>query len=95
MDTKTILFNIKRIRELKGYCQLHMAECLDVSVKTYSRIENGESDLSINRLNKIAKTLHLSVNQIECFNPFEQNRTEQNRTLALCNTSLYSPQLIA
>lgn len=34
MDTKTILFNIKRIRELKGLCQVDITEELGISTNT-------------------------------------------------------------
>lgn len=45
--------NIKRLRELKGDKQETVARALGISQSAYSRLENGESDLSITQLVKL------------------------------------------
>jgi len=47
--------NIRKIREIKGYSQDYMAIELEVSSKSYSRIECGKTGLSISRLKKLLR----------------------------------------
>jgi len=42
--------NIRKIRELKGYTQEYIAKELEINQRNYSRIENNELELSLNRL---------------------------------------------
>jgi transcriptional regulator with XRE-family HTH domain len=55
---------IKKIREFRSYTQEHMAEKLDISQNTYSKIENGMSKLSTDRLEQIANVLDVPVDSI-------------------------------
>ena len=48
---------IKQIRELKNVSQEFVATQLGLSIRAYSKIETGETQLTINRLNKISKAL--------------------------------------
>jgi len=48
---------IKQIRELKNITQEHIANQLGLSTRAYSKIETGETQLTINRLNEISKIL--------------------------------------
>lgn len=48
---------IKKIREFRAYTQAYMAANLDLSQGAYSNIENGRTDISINRLKAIAELL--------------------------------------
>ena len=64
MDQQQLLFNLRKIRELKGYSQEYMAQQLEISTKSYSRIEKGETKLSILRLDRIASILGLTVNEV-------------------------------
>ncbi|WP_445749281.1 helix-turn-helix domain-containing protein [Polaribacter sp.] len=48
---------IKQIRELKNLTQEHIANQLGLSVRAYSKIETGETQLTINRLNEISNIL--------------------------------------
>ena len=48
---------IKQIRELKNVTQEYIATQLGLSIRAYSKIENGETQLTINRLNEISKAL--------------------------------------
>jgi len=54
-------YKIKRIREQKGYSQEFMASQLDITQPTYARLESQETDLSINRLQKIAAILDTDI----------------------------------
>jgi transcriptional regulator with XRE-family HTH domain len=48
---------IKQIRELKNVSQEFVATQLGLSIRAYSKIETGETQLTINRLNEISKAL--------------------------------------
>ena len=48
---------IKQIRELKNVSQEFVANQLGLSIRAYSKIETGETQLTINRLNEISKAL--------------------------------------
>lgn len=48
---------IKQIRELKNLTQEHVAIQLGLSTRAYSKIETGETQLTINRLNEISSIL--------------------------------------
>jgi transcriptional regulator with XRE-family HTH domain len=48
---------IKQIRELKNVSQEYVANQLGLSIRAYSKIETGETQLTINRLNEISKAL--------------------------------------
>jgi transcriptional regulator with XRE-family HTH domain len=48
---------IKQIRELKNFTQEYVASQLDLSTRAYSKIESGETQLTINRLNEISSIL--------------------------------------
>jgi transcriptional regulator with XRE-family HTH domain len=45
---------IKQIRELKNFTQEYVAQQLGLSTRAYSKIETGETQLTINRLNEIS-----------------------------------------
>jgi len=48
---------IKQVRELKNITQEHIALQLGLSTRAYSKIETGETQLTINRLNEISRIL--------------------------------------
>jgi transcriptional regulator with XRE-family HTH domain len=48
---------IKNLRELRNFTQDYMAKELGLSTRAYSKIESGETQLTINRLNEIATIL--------------------------------------
>lgn len=51
---------IKQIRELKNFTQDYMAQQLGLSTRAYSKIETGETQLTINRLNEISRILGIT-----------------------------------
>ena len=61
MNSTNIGFNIKRIREQKGYSQEFMSSQLSISQATYARMESQEIKISIDRLQKIADILEVDI----------------------------------
>ena len=51
---------LKQIRELKNLSQEYIANQLGLSVRAYSKIETGETQLTINRLNEISRIMGTS-----------------------------------
>jgi transcriptional regulator with XRE-family HTH domain len=48
---------IKQLRELKNLTQEHVATQLGLTTRAFSKIETGETQLTINRLNEISAIL--------------------------------------
>ncbi|MEN9847633.1 MAG: hypothetical protein RL368_373 [Pseudomonadota bacterium] len=64
------------MRQLKGYSQEDIAEKLGMSVKGYSDIERGKTNLQMNRLEEIAQILGIETLELLSFgekNVFCQN----------------------
>ena len=76
MDQQKLLFNLRKIRELKGYSQEYMAQQLEISTKTYSRLESGETKLPIMRLDKIVYVLGITVSDVIEFDSSSVFRTK-------------------
>jgi transcriptional regulator with XRE-family HTH domain len=55
---------IKQIRELKNLTQEYVATQLDLTTRAYSKIESGETQLTINRLNEISKILGIEPMEV-------------------------------
>jgi len=55
---------IKLIREARNYTQEYMAEALHLSQRAYSSIENGQTQLTVERLYEIAEALQVSIGEI-------------------------------
>ena len=66
METKD---KIRFLRESQGISQEFLANELGISQKTLSRIENGQTDISVNQLKNIAKVLGVSATEL-----FEDNK---------------------
>lgn len=60
--------NIRKIRELKGFSQDFMANQLKISQRQYSRIENEETKLDLDKLNAISEVLEVTLEQLLRFN---------------------------
>lgn len=58
---------IKKIRELKNFTQGYMSEQLGISQGSYSKIENGESDITYSKLKQIADVLSMRLEDIMTF----------------------------
>ena len=84
MEIKEISSNIKKFRELKNLTREHLAAELDMSVSGYSKIERGEIDLTVSKLQKIADVLEVSVSEILNFdatNIFNISNNQQVQNL--------------
>ena len=65
MSLKQIGKNIRKIRELRDYDQQYMAEQLGISQGQYSKIEQGQKDISILTLESIANILQVERTLLE------------------------------
>ena len=55
---------VKETRENRDFTQAEVAERLDISRQTYSRIETGESELTLGQAVKLAKLLDITLADI-------------------------------
>lgn len=58
---------IRNIRELKNFTQEFMADKLGISQAAYSKIENGATKVSYEKLQDIAKIMGVKVEDIQSF----------------------------
>jgi transcriptional regulator with XRE-family HTH domain len=64
INVSTIGQKIKMIRELKGYSQDYMANMLNITQNTFSKIERGESNLSLDKAIEICNVLEIDINTL-------------------------------
>lgn len=64
MFDEKIGIGIRNVREAKGYSQEYLAMLLNVSQTTISKIESGETALSVSRLLDILKILKADAVQV-------------------------------
>ena len=71
-DLKKIVgHRLQMLRMEKNLTQEQMGEKLNLSTSAYCKIEYGETDLTLTRLNKIAEVLNMSA--LELFNVYVNN----------------------
>lgn len=93
---------VKFMRQLKGYSQEDIAEKLGISVKGYSDIERGKTNLQMNRLEEIAQILGIDIFELLSFGEksvFCQNiqtvqKNDQNNFLGNSQAQIEKFQLI-
>ncbi len=56
--------SIKKIRQFRNFTQQYVADKLNISQNAYSRIENGSTKLTIERLEQISKLLSVSIETV-------------------------------
>ena len=56
--------NIKTIREQKGLMQKEVAFVADMQASNYSKIENGQRDISVEALDKVAQFFGMTIDEI-------------------------------
>ena len=61
---EVIAFNIKQYREIKGFTQSEIAQCIGVSRKTILDIESNKTSLKVKTLLMIADCLGCNVNEL-------------------------------
>lgn len=71
---KEYLMNLKRIRIEKGISQKQMADRLGFAQSNFNKIENGISELTVNRLFEIAQILDVPVIEILGFGEVSKNQ---------------------
>jgi len=77
-----VLDKIRKMRDLKGIKQEDMAFFLGISQQAYSKLETGESELSLQKLEKITEKLEISFQTLLDFSPhniFSQNNHNKNK----------------
>lgn len=60
----SVVNKIKRYREAKNFTQSFMAEQLNISQNTYSKIEGGTIKLTVDRLEQISNILNVNIEDI-------------------------------
>lgn len=58
---KQLASKLKILREVHNYTQEYVADVLEISQNTYSLIEKGETKLTIDRLDSLAKLYNMDV----------------------------------
>ncbi|QNR25934.1 helix-turn-helix domain-containing protein [Croceimicrobium hydrocarbonivorans] len=61
LDEYALSQKIRKAREMRNYTQSYMAQELEISTRAYSKLESGETRLSVKRLYQIAELLETSV----------------------------------
>ena len=61
--------NIRKVREIKNMTREQMASKLKLSVSGYSKIERNEVDLTLSRIQEIARVLDCDLSQLLNFDP--------------------------
>lgn len=61
---KKIGERVKNVREQRNYSQQYVATKLGVSQKAYSKIETGETKLSVENLMKLSEILDTTINDL-------------------------------
>jgi len=56
--------NIKRLREEKGIKQQEIAELINMHRSNYSKIENGQREISVAALDKIAQFFDITIDEL-------------------------------
>jgi transcriptional regulator with XRE-family HTH domain len=84
---------LKQLRELKNYTQEYMATELGLSTRAYSKIEAGETQLTINRLNEISRVLGIEPMEILGFdhNNIFNNCTQEGDNSTMGTSTYLAP----
>jgi transcriptional regulator with XRE-family HTH domain len=62
-----IAHNIRKLRELKNFTQEHVAHELSITVTAYGKIERGETEISLSRIQAIANIFEIDHLRIFTF----------------------------
>ncbi len=75
---------------MKGYSQDVVANSLEISVRAYSKLERGETQLTVERLYKIAEILEIPVQDVlgfEVNNVFNNSPYQQGGSYVAYNNT--------
>lgn len=92
-----IHLTVKRLREFKNYTQAYVASELGISGRAYSKIESGETQITIIRLNDISVVLNVTTHEMLGFDPtnaFNNGPTGGDLTTAASKYPLLTKKLI-
>jgi transcriptional regulator with XRE-family HTH domain len=56
--------NLRLVRQSRGFSQENVAEQLGMSASGYAKIERGETDIPLSRLEELAKVFDMTVPQL-------------------------------
>lgn len=76
-SSKFVLDNIKALRAVKNYNQEYVASKLGCDYSSYGKIENGKSNLSLNRLFQLADIFDVDVKELL----LERGRTDAKQII--------------
>ncbi len=76
-----VIENIKNIRRSKGISQESIAYDLGIDYSTYGKIERGQISLTVDRLEKVAKILQVSVEEIYKWDKKTANKDPENEKI--------------
>jgi transcriptional regulator with XRE-family HTH domain len=71
--------NIKKFRELKNTTREQLASKLNMSLSNYSKIERGEIDLTLSRIEKISELLEIDISQLLNFDASQIFNVSNNK----------------
>ena len=80
---------LKSIRKEKNYTQGFVAEKLGISLRAYTKIENGETQLTIERLGEIIEILNIHPNEIFSSDVCnDENTAKKENSKSVANDSI-------
>ena len=88
---KTVVKRIRSIRIQKGYSQEYMSIQLGITKKTYRRLENGDTKIDLERLQKISEIFEIAL-QYFLEGTFENPSTDNNNEKTNQNTQSFYGQ---
>jgi transcriptional regulator with XRE-family HTH domain len=71
--------NIRKFRELKSITRETLADELGMSLSGYSKLERGEVEITLSRINKIAQILEVSLEQLLNFDASQVFNVSNNQ----------------
>lgn len=78
---------IKEIRKKRGYTQEKLAELLEISASSISKIESGIFHPSEENLENIAKVLNVEIFKLYMFDRFEEKEEIKKELLRLIDSA--------
>lgn len=82
---------IRKIREIKGYSQEYIASKMSIKQNSYSKLERGETNLSIDRLMEICSVLEIELSTLMNFDEkMVFNNCTQNGNFGENNTFVFN-----
>lgn len=94
MDKNSLVaIKIKEIRNIKNILQKEVAKSLGLGENAYSRIEGGHTQITINNLYKIAKTLDTPVEKLLSINATNIANNNNNVVMTQFNEGTVNIQL--